>query len=88
MGVRKWPEINYVIYACSLLISNFAQESPKQSKPVRSTRISTLQMYRSILKAQKDMEDEDSDDTEDEEDITFDGGVAERYACVDFLKVE
>ncbi|XP_034251807.1 probable protein phosphatase CG10417 isoform X2 [Thrips palmi] len=60
-----------------------ADESPKQSKPVRTTRISTLQMYRSILKAQKDMEDEDSEDTEDEDDTTFDGGVAESDEDVD-----
>lgn len=56
-----------------------AEESPTQAKPARPTRISTLQMYRSILKAQKGLEEdeEDSDDSTDEEDTTFDGGVGE-----------
>ena len=40
-------------------------------------------MFHNLIKAHNlKAEEDDSDDSEDEEDVTFDGGIAERYAYI------
>lgn len=59
------------------------EESLKRPKMQRPTRVSTLQMYRNLIKASKIINDDSDDDSEDEDDTTFDAGADDSDEDVD-----